>query len=138
MIKKLCEFGVYEYAGCSIPNWKELNLDPDKIYRVLKDGKFISDLYDSFEDKRIPLYLKNPFNSNPVGFVEKHSFFDGVFFISSNDDMENCELSCCYEVKAKISTGLYMGVSYDIVFQNPKLHSVSIVDKAIKPIVSED
>lgn len=128
MQKVLCECGVYQYFGFEIPNHRELGLDEQEIYSVLKNGDFVNSLYKGIAGKKIPLYLGSPFSESPVGFVDKFDFFDGILF-ANIDNLTNLEFSAGYLVDAKKEGGDYMGIPYDIVMLDPVLKNITLVER---------
>lgn len=128
MKKVLCQFGVYPYFGAGIPNYKDLGLDPDKIYSVLKNSEFVKQLHKSMNGKHIPVYLGSPFNENPIQSVNKSDYIDGIMFVDVDTDFE---LSAGYEVDVKKESGEYIGAPYDLVMVNPILRNITIVERKL-------
>ncbi len=57
---------VSPYLGSEIPGWAELNLEPDKIYRVLRHPDALADAVDSFNN--LPLLSEHtPVTAQPRG-----------------------------------------------------------------------
>ena len=140
----LAEFGVYKHMGFEIQDYNELGLNPDGVYQVLRDGDFVRNLYISARGKDIPIYIGTPLNGNPIGKIDTMTLLDGVL-LHSVKVFDNKVIGVIGENKLFFSaiaflydcdvvSGNYMGVGYDLVMKNPKLHSVSLVEKRREPI----
>ena len=131
------------YYGHEIPNGKELGLDPDKIYKLLRDPNELEKGADSFAGKPL-LMIHKPVNAadHPreitIGSVGTDVQFDkpyltaplsvwdgeGIYLIDSG---EQHELSSSYHYRADMTPGEYEGEPYDGVMRDIRGNHVAIV-----------
>lgn len=125
-ISKAC---VNPYYGREIPKNKELGLDPDKIYYLLRDPKELAKAAPTFE--RLPILGKHvPISADSiptdliVGSIGSEVEFnfpyldaDLCFWTSESiagiESKQVRELSCAYRYVAIMVPGVYEGQSYD-------------------------
>jgi len=133
MKKVLTEYGVYEYKGFMIPNYKDLGLSEDGTYRVLKDAEFVNELYNSILSKDgIQLVHGNPIESKTIGFLNNFTYLDGILLCDINENINDLELAASYLVDTIVESGTYIGIDYDLKMKNPKINNISLVERKMK------
>ncbi len=117
------------YRGSEIPNWQELHLDPNKIYRLLRDPKELEKAADTFSGKpllmrHVPVTSELPNQALWVGTLGKVTWEDPYLvarpltvidaeaqkLIESD---EQRELSAGYRYKAVMVPGVFEGEAFD-------------------------
>lgn len=136
---------VNQYVGKEIPNCKELGLDPEKIYNLLRDPKELEKALSSFKGvqlliKHTPVSADEPHNNLTVGSVGTDIEMDGndvyaslrVFDKYAIDLIESSklqELSAGYAYTADMTAGEFNGQGYDGVMRNIHGNHVALVER---------
>ena len=136
---------VNQYVGKEIPNCKELGLDPEKIYHLLRDPKELEKALSSFKGvqlliKHTPVSADEPHNNLTVGSVGTDIEMDGndvyaslrVFDKYAIDLIESSklqELSAGYAYTADMTAGEFNGQGYDGVMRNIHGNHVALVER---------
>jgi hypothetical protein len=141
-ITKAC---VSPYYGHEIPKGKELGLEPNKIYQLLRDPEEIKKGAASSHnipllDEHVPHSPDDHDGDITVGTVGSESEYehpilynslavwsrDGIDHVHSGDQKE---LSSAYGYDADMTPGTYEGKPYDGVMRNMKFNHVCMVKK---------
>jgi uncharacterized protein len=150
-ITKAC---VNPYHGDEIPGWEELGLDPNKIYKLLRDPEELEKAAPTFNG--LPLLLEHRFvtasSLDPtlvVGTIGSDAKFehphltnglvvwtkDGIDLIKSG---VRKALSASYKYSADMTPGEFDGVRYDGVMRGIVGNHVALVPKSRSEIVVGD
>jgi hypothetical protein len=135
---------VSPYYGREIPGYKELGLDADKIYQLLRDPDELLKGADSFNnlpllDRHIPVSADDPKKQNVVGSTGTDAEFVKPFLrnslvvwdaaaIAGIESGEQTELSCAYYYKPDMTPGEYEGVQYDGIMRDIVANHVALVE----------
>jgi hypothetical protein len=135
---------VSPYYGREIPGYKELGLDADKIYQLLRDPDELLKGSDSFNnlpllDRHIPVSADDPKKQNVVGSTGTDAEFVKPFLrnslvvwdaaaIAGIESGEQTELSCAYYYKPDMTPGVYEGTPYDGVMTNIIGNHIALVE----------
>jgi hypothetical protein len=135
---------VSPYYGREIPGYKELGLDADKIYQLLRDPDELLKGADSFNnlpllDRHIPVSADDPKKQNVVGSTGTDAEFVKPFLrnslvvwdaaaIAGIESGEQTELSCAYYYKPDMTPGEYDGAQYDGVMRDIVANHVALVE----------
>jgi hypothetical protein len=135
---------VSPYYGREIPGYKELGLDADKIYQLLRDPDELLKGADSFNnlpllDRHIPVSADDPKKQNVVGSTGTDAEFVQPFLrnslvvwdaaaIAGIESGEQTELSCAYYYKPDMTPGEYDGVQYDGIMRDIVANHVALVE----------
>lgn len=131
---------VAKYFGFEVPNFKELGLEPTKIYNVYRPQ---SEIHDSNFNLKPLLSRHIDFSADDY----KHKFIVGAVGDTrmegeelkatiefwSQEAIDNLnkgikKLSCGYTYTPVLETGIYNGQSYDIKMTNIEANHVAMVD----------
>lgn len=140
-ITKAC---VNPYYGREIPKGKELGLQPDKIYRLLRDPKEIEK--GAATSHNVPLLSKHvPHSADAhdgeitVGTVGSDAVYEHPYLYNSlavwsregrnYAEGDQKELSSAYAYDADMTPGEFEGEPYDGVMRNLKWNHVCLVKK---------
>lgn len=135
---------VNPYYGREIPGHKELGLDADKIYQLLRDPEELAKGAASFNhipllDRHVPVSADDPKKENVVGSTGTDAEFVKPFLrnslvvwdaaaIAGIETKEQCELSCAYRYTPDMTPGEFEGVKFDGVMRNIIGNHVAIVE----------
>lgn len=138
------------YLGSSIPNWKTLGLDPDKIYMLLRDPEELRKSLDTFKSlqlllRHIPVDANQPEKESTIGSIgsvldmdddgkvwSSLRVFDqeGINYIESEDpETRLAELSAGYAYDADMKPGTWNGQHFDGTMRNIRGNHVAIVKR---------
>jgi uncharacterized protein len=139
-ISKAC---VNPYVGHEIPGWQDLGLDPNKIYKLLRDPEELEKAAPTFNGiqllkKHVPVNADDGQKWDVVGTTGSHAEYDepylrnslfvwtkdGIDLIESEDQKE---LSCGYHYKPDMTPGDFNGTSYDGVMRSIVGNHVALV-----------
>lgn len=131
------------YLGREIPNWKEFELEPDKIYYVLRPEEELKKAVDTFNNlpltrKHIEVDVDNVPKEDIIGSLGDSAEFDSPFLKNSLivydkkyiDRIENGkqkELSCGYRYTPVRESGEFDGQHYDFVMTDIVGNHVALV-----------
>lgn len=137
---------VNPYRGSSIPRWKELGLDPNKEYMLLRDPEELRKSLDTFKGlqllkRHIPVDASQPEKESTIGSIGTDITMDDegrvwsslrVFDQEGIDYIESKalgELSAGYAYDAVMKSGTFNGVPYDGIMTNIHGNHVAIVER---------
>lgn len=137
--------GVNEYYGREIPKARELGLEPDRKYRLLRHPDEIEKAAATFNNlpllsKHVPHAPEAHDGDITVGTVGSEAEFEhpylynslGIWSREGIDHVESGsqkELSSAYSYDADMTPGVYEGEPYDGVMRNMKGNHVALVKK---------
>lgn len=142
-VSNLTKEQVVPYLGNTIPGYKEMGLDPDKIYQLYRPGDEIEKAADSFNG--LPLMLDHwdmDAESIPkemvVGSLGTDARYESPYLknslivtdakaIKAIEDGSYSELSASYACDIDMTGGIFDGKSYDGVMKNIKGNHVALV-----------
>lgn len=142
-VSNLTKEQVVPYLGSTIPGYKELGLDPDKIYQIYRPGDEIKKAADSFNG--LPLMLdhwdmdaSNIPKDKVVGSLGTDSRWEAPYLknslivtdsnaIKAIEDGSYSELSASYACDIDMTGGIFDGKAYDGVMRNIKGNHVALV-----------
>lgn len=133
------------YYGREIPGYKELGLEPDKIYRLLRDPDELKQAADTFKGKQlllrhIPVDSRDTKKEFTIGAIGSDvSFDDGNLYadltvwddegIGLIESKKMQELSAGYAYKPDMTPGTYNGENYDGVMRSLHGNHVALVER---------
>lgn len=137
---------VNPYLGSSIPRWRELGLDPNKEYMLLRDPEELRKSLDTFKGlqllkRHIPVDASQPEKESTIGSIGTDITMDDegrvwsslrVFDQEGIDYIESKalgELSAGYAYDAVMKSGTFNGVPYDGIMTNIHGNHVAIVER---------
>lgn len=139
----LTKANVCPYMGREIPNWKALNLDPDKKYMLLRDPEELQKAVKTANglpllDRHEPATAAKHPTDLTVGSTGTNARWDAPYIkndlsvwpeYASNaiEDGSQRELSAGYAYRADMRPGTYEGVPYDGVMRDIKFNHVALV-----------
>ena len=135
---------VNPYRGQEIPKWKDLDLDPDRVYDLYRDPDELRAAVKSFEGvplmiKHIPNTAEQPRKEYIGGSVHNISFdgkhlrgdilvWDGHAIELIESD-EKSDLSCSYRYDPVMTSGDAAGAKYDGLMAKIQGNHVALVDE---------
>lgn len=136
---------VNPYYGREIPNWQELGLDGDKVYRLYRDPEELAKGASTFNNlpilnKHIPVTVDAPQKDNVVGSIGSDVVFDAPYLqaslciwdaaaIAGVESEKQCELSCGYRYDPDMTPGTTGdGEAYDGVMRNIRGNHLALVE----------
>ncbi len=142
-ISNISKATVNPYLGREIPGSNALNLQPDRIYYLLRCPQELAASVDTFNNipilnLHVPVTADEPRPELVVGSTGTECAFDGQFLqnsltvwdaraISGIEDLSAAELSCAYRYRADMTPGTFEGVAYDGVMRDIKGNHVALV-----------
>ena len=142
-VSNLTKEQVVPYLGNTIPGYKELGLDPDKIYQIYRPGDEIEKAADTFNG--LPLMLdhwdmdaENIPKDKVVGSLGTDARYEAPYLknsltvidadaIKAIEDGSYKELSASYSCDIDMTGGIFDGKSYDGRMLNIKGNHVALV-----------
>lgn len=142
-VSNLTKEQVVPYMGNSIPGYKELGLEPDKVYQIYRPAEEIEKAVETFNG--LPLMLDhwdmdadNIPKDKVVGSLgtdakwEKPYLTNSLIVTDSNaikaiEDGSYSELSASYACDIDMTGGIFDGKAYDGVMRNIKGNHVALV-----------
>ena len=142
-VSNLTKEQVVPYMGDSIPGYKELGLEPDKVYQIYRPADEIEKAAETFNG--LPLMLdhwdmdaENIPKDKVVGSLgtdakwEKPYLTNSLIVTDANaikaiEDGSYSELSASYACDIDMTGGIFEGKSYDGVMRNIKGNHVALV-----------
>lgn len=136
---------VCPYFGREIPNWQELGLDGEKVYRLYRDPEELAKGASTFNNlpilnKHIPVTVDAPQKDNVVGSIGSDVVFDAPYLqaslciwdaaaIAGVESEKQCELSCGYRYDPDMTPGTTSdGEAYDGVMRNIRGNHLALVE----------
>lgn len=145
-ISNISKANICEYAGQEIPGWRELGLEPDRIYRMFRHPEELARAVATFNNlpilsEHVPVAAIGEDGHMPslvVGSTGTDAVIDGPYLTNSlviwakpsidgivND--EKRELSSAYHYIADMTPGNFEGVDYDGVMRDIVGNHVALV-----------
>lgn len=147
-ISNLSKANICPYMGSEIPNWRELGLEPDQVYRLYRDPEELAHGAHTFNnipllsehlpvnpdlwDEEIPNEVKIGSTGTDAAFL--HPYLQNSLVIWSAryqqaiDDETQRELSCGYRYRADMTPGQTAdGLHYDGVMRDIMGNHVALV-----------
>jgi len=140
-ISKAC---VNPYRGDEIPTWKELGLDPNRVYHLLRDPEELRKGAESFARnqiliKHIAVNADDPQKESIVGAIGSNVEFLDPFLdadlciwdadaIARIETEQQCEFSCSYRYVPVMTTGEYNGEKYDGIMTQIQGNHLALVE----------
>lgn len=135
---------VCPYRGSEIPGSEALNLDPNKIYMLLRDPNELAKAAATFNNvplltKHVPVNVDEPMPHLVVGSTGTDATFNSPYLVNSLvvwdagaiagiEHNQQKELSCAYRYDADMTPGEYEGVKYDGAMRNIRANHVALVE----------
>jgi hypothetical protein len=142
-ITNISKAAVNPYIGREIPDWKALGLDPDRVYKLLRDPDELAKAAPTFNNipllsRHVPVTADDHKPDLVIGSTGTDADFDGshlrnslvVWARDAIDDIESDvkkELSAAYRYRADMTPGTYEGEPYDGVMRDLVGNHVAIV-----------
>lgn len=142
-ISHISKATVNPYRGSEIPNWEGLNLDPDRIYYLLRDPAELAKGAHTFNNiqilsEHIGVSAADPKKQHTIGSTGTDAAFNDPYLDNSLvfwdkkaiEDIETerkRELSCSYRYTPDMTPGTYQGLPYDGVMRNIIANHVALV-----------
>lgn len=136
---------VCPYFGREIPNWQQLGLDGDKVYRLYRDPEELAKGASTFNNlpilnKHIRVTVEEPKKENVVGSIGSDVSFDEQYLkaslciwdapaIAGVESEKQCELSAAYYYRADMTPGTAPdGEAFDGVMRDIKGNHLALVE----------
>lgn len=132
------------YRGAEIPGWQELGLDPDKVYRLLRDPGELKKAAPTFNRipvlrDHVPVSAEDHQPMEVVGTTGSDADFSEPYLTNSLslwaqdaiDDVESktkAELSAGYHYRPDMTPGNFDGMPYDGVMRDIVGNHIAIVE----------
>lgn len=147
---------VNPYYGSEIPNYRQLGLDPKKVYYLLRDPEELEKAAPTFNNlpllnKHIPVSADDPQKDVIVGTTGSDAKFEDGYLkcslavwdseaIAGIESGEQMELSSAYRYTADMTAGEFNGIRYDGVMRDIVGNHVALVDvgRAGRDVVVSD
>lgn len=147
---------VNPYYGSEIPNYRQLGLDPKKVYYLLRDPEELEKAAPTFNNlpllnKHIPVSADDPQKDVIVGTTGSDAKFEDGYLkcslavwdseaIAGIESGEQMELSSAYRYTADMTAGEFNGMRYDGVMRDIVGNHVALVDvgRAGRDVVVSD
>ncbi|OZI59937.1 DUF2213 domain-containing protein [Bordetella genomosp. 11] len=143
-VSNISKATVNPYRGSEIPDWDELNLDPDRIYFLLRDPDELAKAAPTFNGIQllhihIPVDANQPRKERVVGCTGTDAVFQAPYLknslvvwdavaIAGIESDEQKELSSAYGYRADMTPGTYEGIAYDGVMRDIRGNHVALVE----------
>jgi len=144
-MSRISKANICGYRASEIPGAQALGLDPDKMYRLLRDPSELALAADSFSNKpllirHVPISAEAPRKELWVGTTGKCTFEppylvsrplmvwtqEAIDLIASE---EQRELSCGYRYRCDMTPGTYEGETFDGIMRSISGQHVAIVSE---------
>ena len=134
---------VAPYRGDEIPGWKELELDPERVYQVYRPAEELDKAAESFNG--LPILIRhqedsawNPQKALRVGATGSSAAFDGTYIknalvfhdaeaIELIESGKQKEISAGYRYTPVLQDGVFDGQPYELVMHNIRGNHVALV-----------
>lgn len=143
-LANISKANVSPYRGKEIPGWKELGLDPDRVYNLLRDPDELRKAAGSLNGvqllrKHVPVNADDHQPHETVGSLGTDAEFDGTYlknslFVNARDAIDGIEsgkkreLSAGYHYKPDMTPGNFNGNAYDGVMRDIEFNHVALVE----------
>jgi len=144
-LTNISKANICPYRGNEIPDWQELGLDPDKVYKLLRDPAELEKGASTFNNipvlsEHVPVSVENPRQELVMGSTGTDSVFESPYLknsmvvwvqkaIDGIKSKDQQELSCAYYYRADMKPGTFEGQSYDGVMRDIRGNHVALVSK---------
>jgi hypothetical protein len=144
-VSNLSKSIVSPYAGKEIPGYKELGLDGDRIYQLLRDPDELAKGAPTFNNiplliRHVPVSVDDPKKELVVGSTGTDAEFVKPYLrnslvvwdaaaIAGIQSGEQTEISCAYYYRPDMTPGEYDGVPYDGVMRDIVANHVALVER---------
>lgn len=134
---------VNPYLGSEIPDGDRLDLDPKKVYQLLRDPEELAKAAETFNgvpllDTHVPSTAWDHPKGKVVGTTGTDAVFEAPYLknslivwtadaIQGIESGEQRELSCGYRYEADMTPGVYDGVQYQGVMRKIRGNHVALV-----------
>lgn len=147
---------VNPYYGSEIPNYRQLGLEPKKVYYLLRDSEELEKAAPTFNNlpllnKHIPVSADEPQKEVIAGTTGSDTVFEDGYLkcslavwdaeaIAGIESGEQVELSSAYRYTADMTAGEFEGRHYDGVMRDIVGNHVALVDvgRAGRDVVVSD
>ena len=137
--------GVNDYLGNELVGYEELGLEPNKVYRILRDPEALKESLNTFKSlqltiKHIEVGADKPEKEYTIGSLGSEISFDGEDVTTSlrvwdgdairlieSGKLE--ELSAGYYYELDMRNGEYNGEQYDGIMRNIRGNHVALVNR---------
>jgi hypothetical protein len=135
---------INDYYGKEIPDYEQLNLDPDKIFKLFRDPKEIERAASTFARlpilrKHIPVTVDDPQPDLIIGAVGSDVSFNAPYLdadlviwdkeaIAGIETKDVQELSCGYRYTPVMESGTWNGQHYDGVMTEIRGNHLALVE----------
>lgn len=144
-LTNISKANVCGYLGREIPQWKELGLDSNTIYQMLRDPDELKKAAHTFDgapllDTHIAVSAWDHPHGKVVGASGTDAKFEGDYLknslviwtadaIEGIENGQKREISCSYSYDADMTPGTFQGVHYDGVMKNIKANHIALVEQ---------
>ncbi len=144
-LANISKAAVNPYVGHEIPGWKDLGLEPDKVYRLLRDPEELARGAASFNGiqlliKHVPVTADDPQQWDVVGCTGTNAGFEAPYLrnelviwtqagIEAVESNRQKELSSAYRYVPDMTPGSWEGQQYDGVMRNIEGNHVALVEE---------
>lgn len=144
-VSNISKSTINEYLGREIPKWRELGLEPERIYKLLRDPTELSAAAPTFNN--LPLLTEHvavTADKHPGELVVGSTGTDAEFAppylrnslviwtrggIDAVKSQAKKELSCAYRYRADMTPGTWQGENYDGVMRDIVGNHVALVEE---------
>ncbi|HHK5577016.1 TPA: DUF2213 domain-containing protein [Neisseria polysaccharea] len=155
-VSNISKATVNPYYGSEIPNYKQLGLEPKKVYYLLRDPEELEKAAPTFNNlpllnKHIPVSADEPQKEVIAGTTGSDTVFEDGYLkcslavwdaeaIAGIESGEQVELSSAYHYTADMTAGEFEGRHYDGVMRDIVGNHVALVDvgRAGRDVVVSD
>lgn len=155
-VSNISKATVNPYYGSEIPNYRQLGLEPKKVYYLLRDPEELKKAAPTFNNlpllnKHIPVSADEPQKEMIAGTTGSDTVFEDGYLkcslavwdaeaIAGIESGEQVELSSAYRYTADMAAGEFEGRHYDGVMRDIVGNHVALVDvgRAGRDVVVSD
>lgn len=155
-VSNISKATVNPYYGSEIPNYRQLGLEPKKVYYLLRDPEELKKAAQTFNNlpllsKHIPVSADEPQKEMIAGTTGSDTVFEDGYLkcslavwdaeaIAGIESGEQVELSSAYRYTADMTAGEFEGRHYDGVMRDIVGNHVALVDvgRAGRDVVVSD
>lgn len=135
---------VCPYKGSEIPGWKELGLEPNRIYQMLRDPEELRKAAPSLNGvpllrKHIPVSAVDHKPNDVIGSLGTDADFDGEYltnslFVNAQDSIDGIEngtkkeISAGYHYTPDMTPGNFRGTPHDGVMRDIAFNHATLVE----------